>query len=60
MSNETSLTLTVSPGVEYTASVRVCWNSVCSAFLNVINTAFIPFKCEYKSMPMSFKPRVTM
>ncbi|KAK6756999.1 hypothetical protein RB195_015058 [Necator americanus] len=44
MSNETSLALTVSPGVEYTASVRVCWNSVCSAFLNVINTAFIPFK----------------
>ncbi|VDM67929.1 unnamed protein product, partial [Strongylus vulgaris] len=36
--------LTVTPGAEYTASVRVCWNSVCSVFVNVINTAFITLK----------------
>ncbi|VDO43743.1 unnamed protein product [Haemonchus placei] len=32
------------PGSEYTASVRVCWNSVCSPFVNVINTAFAALK----------------
>ncbi|RCN25794.1 hypothetical protein ANCCAN_28491, partial [Ancylostoma caninum] len=37
-------TLSVSPGAEYTASVRVCWNTVCSPFVNAINTAFIPLK----------------
>ncbi|KIH67051.1 hypothetical protein ANCDUO_02620 [Ancylostoma duodenale] len=44
MSNETAVTLSVSPGAEYTASVRVCWNTVCSPFVNAINTAFIPLK----------------
>ncbi|KJH51480.1 hypothetical protein DICVIV_02313 [Dictyocaulus viviparus] len=44
MSNETYVLLSISPGAEYTASVRVCWRTVCSPFVNVINTAFQPLK----------------
>ncbi|KAK6023377.1 hypothetical protein OSTOST_10838, partial [Ostertagia ostertagi] len=44
MSNETSVVVPISPGSEYTASVRVCWNTVCSPFVNVINTAFAVLK----------------
>lgn len=44
MSNETCVTLTITPGAEYTASVRVCWHNVCSPFVNVINTAFVTLK----------------
>ncbi|XGW06355.1 hypothetical protein V3C99_016566 [Haemonchus contortus] len=44
MSNDTSVMVPVSPSSEYTASVRVCWNSVCSPFVNVINTAFAALK----------------
>ncbi|CAJ0589937.1 unnamed protein product [Cylicocyclus nassatus] len=53
ISNETSVTMAVIPGAEYTASVRVCWNSVCSSFVNVINSAFIPFKYQ----PLAFLRR---
>ncbi|VDP14317.1 unnamed protein product [Heligmosomoides polygyrus] len=42
--NENDNTLTITPGAEYTASVRVCWHNVCSPFVNVINTAFVTLK----------------
>uniref|UniRef100_F1KQA4 receptor protein-tyrosine kinase n=1 Tax=Ascaris suum TaxID=6253 RepID=F1KQA4_ASCSU len=39
----TSLAVTVSPGVQYHATVRVCVMSICSPFASAINSAFAPF-----------------
>uniref|UniRef100_A0A1I7XMJ1 Receptor protein-tyrosine kinase n=1 Tax=Heterorhabditis bacteriophora TaxID=37862 RepID=A0A1I7XMJ1_HETBA len=42
--NGGDVTVSVLPGAEYTASVRACWNRVCSNFVNAINSAFVSFK----------------
>ncbi|VDK61397.1 unnamed protein product [Onchocerca ochengi] len=39
---ETSLVIPISPGLQYHASVRACINTICSSYVNAINTAFAP------------------
>lgn len=34
---------TISPGVTYTASVRSCWNSICSTPITTTNSAFAQY-----------------
>jgi hypothetical protein len=43
ISDDNQLFNTISPGVRYTASLRSCWNSVCSTPLTTSNSAFAQY-----------------